>query len=1177
MDICTIIAKNYLAHARVLARSFAEHHPDGTCHVLIIDEVDGYVDAADEPFALVRPGEIGLGDAWDEMRGAYDVMELSTAVKPWLLRWMLDHHDNGSGIAYFDPDIRVVTRMVELETALREHAVVLTPHVTQGMPRDGRKPTEQDILMAGVYNLGFIGLSDRPDARLLVDWWSERLRRDCHVAPERGFFVDQRWVDFVPGLVEDLLIFRHPGYNVAYWNLPERALGRDADGSFTSNGEPLRFFHYSGYSPERPTLLSKHQDRVRIADSDELAALCDAYGKALVADGFHEVRTLPYEYDQLPSGIRIVPVMRRLYRLALELEQAPASLFTRSGEEDFRRWLAEPAPDLPVLDRLLAQIWQTREDVRAVYPHVQGDDLEGYLGWMVVHGAEQIGLDDALLPEELVARFGSLRESMTPTRPQEAPQAADESLPEPVELDELRTPRAFGVNVAGYLRAELGIGEVARQMIGALDAAGVPVAAVGLHAPLSRQGHDYVASRELDAPYPVNLVCVNADGLPAFAKEAGSAFFRDRYTIGVWWWETSEFPERFHDAFQFVDEVWVGTEFIARALTAVSPVPVVHVPVPVELNDHAPLQPGEQDWPDGFSFYFSWDYNSIAKRKNPLGLVEAYTRAFGPEDGVHLVLKCINAEHAPDAHRRVREAVADRPDIVLVDRYVDVETKNRLMASCDCYVSLHRSEGFGLTMAEAMLLGKPVIATGYSGNLDFMSPANSYLVDHELVPIGPGAEPYDPDGTWAEPDLEHAAALMREVVADPETARERGARAAADLRAAHSRHAVGVALEARLERVAARLPEAPPIELRPTGDEGRVAYLAEIVARGSTPTRRSRLGKGGSAVRRAILRAMKPYTAYQETINRGIAEQLQQSLEREKLADARERARIAELEQRLAVTEARLAAEQRRQRQEIVRGDGATGVLHARTTALEAFAARSTYETRALPYTASDLLGTREVDGVGRVLGYQDADASAAGDDAYRAFEELFRGSEPFIAARQRRYLDLVAGHAPAVDVGCGRGEFLDLLAEAGVPVVGVDADAGMIARCRAKGHENVVHGDAVAYVRELEAGSQGLIFSAQVVEHLPPDALLALISGAAAALRPGGLFIAETVNPHAPPALKTFWMDITHQHPLFPEALLAFCHSAGFRDAYVFHPNGEGDVETDRYTTGEYAIVATR
>jgi glycosyltransferase involved in cell wall biosynthesis len=856
MNICTIIAKNYLAHARVLAESFARHHPDGRCHVLVIDETDGHVDSGAEPFVLVRPDEIGL-EAFDEMRGAYDVMELSTAVKPWLLRHMLDHHDDGSGIAYMDPDIQVIDRMVELEATLREHAIVLTPHVLKGMPRDGRKPSETDILMAGVFNLGFIGLSNREDAHLMLDWWSERLLTDCHVAPERGLFVDQRWVDFVPGLVSDLAIFRDPTYNVAYWNLPERPLERRAE-TFLACGRPLRFYHFSGYSPDRRTLLSTHQNRIELVADEALWALCDAYGDALLAAGYEQVRDLPYEHDLLPSGMRLTRTMRSLYRAGVELGECPESIFTSAGEADFLAWLNEPAPDAPQLSRFLHGVWSGREDLKRAYPDVEDGDAEGFLGWSVVYGREQIAIPDALLPQRLLAA--------------PPPKAAPAAEPSTAIAAPKSSGQPFGVNVAGYLRSELGIGEVARQIVSGLDAAGIAALPVGLLAPDSRQGHAYAAGGHDRNPFPVNIVCVNADGLPAFAKEAGERFFEDRYTIGVWWWETSEFPERFHESFELVDEVWVGSRFVADALTAVSPVPVITVPIPLRFDEPPPLRPGEHGWPEAFTYLFSWDYCSVLARKNPLGVIEAYTAAFQEDAGTALVLKCINPGFDPVGHRRVKEAIAGRRDIVLIDDYLDPGDKDRLMRSCDCYVSLHRSEGLGLTMAEAMFHGKPVVATGYSGNVDFMTPENSFPVGYELVPIGDGAAPYPPDGTWAEPDVAEASRLMRQVFEQPAEAARRAERAARDIRARFSAEAAGRVMRARLDRVGARL-EARRAAA-PDEAERALARARRLLRRGARPDRRSRFGKPGGALRRLVLRVMRPYTAYQEQANRAVDEAL---------------------------------------------------------------------------------------------------------------------------------------------------------------------------------------------------------------------------------------------------------------------------------------------------------------
>ena len=167
-----------------------------------------------------------------------------------------------------------------------------------------------------------------------------------------------------------------------------------------------------------------------------------------------------------------------------------------------------------------------------------------------------------------------------------------------------------------------------------------------------------------------------------------------------------------------------------------------------------------------------------AERKNPHAVVDAFRHAFSPGEGPTLVLKSINGrERKPRQLEQLQAAVADRPDILVVDGYVSVAERDSFVAACDCFVSLHRSEGFGLTMAEAMSHGKPVIATGYSGNLEFMDDSTAYLVPYKLVPVPDDWWAYAPGALWAEPDVQAAAAAMREVFAGPERARAVGQRA----------------------------------------------------------------------------------------------------------------------------------------------------------------------------------------------------------------------------------------------------------------------------------------------------------------------------------------------------------------------------------------------------------------
>jgi SAM-dependent methyltransferase len=211
---------------------------------------------------------------------------------------------------------------------------------------------------------------------------------------------------------------------------------------------------------------------------------------------------------------------------------------------------------------------------------------------------------------------------------------------------------------------------------------------------------------------------------------------------------------------------------------------------------------------------------------------------------------------------------------------------------------------------------------------------------------------------------------------------------------------------------------------------------------------------------------------------------------------------------------------------------------------------------------------------VGEALGYRSAASLPHGESGYVDFEALFRGPAARVAASQRPYLQLVGEHQPVLDLGCGRGEFLQLLAGEGIAAHGVDSDAGMVAHCRQLGLQATL-ADANEYLEGLEDASIGTVFSAQLIEHLPYAQLQRLLELSRAKLRAGGLLIAETVNPHRISSLKTFWVDPTHQHPIFPEVALALSAIAGFESAYVFAPTFDG-FERARLDAPSYAVVAS-
>jgi len=372
------------------------------------------------------------------------------------------------------------------------------------------------------------------------------------------------------------------------------------------------------------------------------------------------------------------------------------------------------------------------------------------------------------------------------------------------------------VRVTGYLSHTLGLGAAGRGYAQALQAAGVAVstASVPLHhleLPVELQDgygrHGFEDVAHDGAHHGFELVAVNAEELPSFVDRLGEDYFQGP-RIGIWGWETDTIPVRWQRAFALVQEIWVYSRFMAQNIGAVAPVPTIALPPPVQApaEPAVPLRLDVPDDDDDFLFLFVFDYLSTIQRKNPVGLIEAFKRAFAPGEGPRLLLKTINGPLRPLAEEEVLWAAHGRPDIHVIDRSLSGDELNGLMAGCDAYVSLHRSEGFGLTMAEAMAIGKPTIGTGYSGNIDFMNAQNSYLVEYELGRVGPDCEIYPPEGTWAQPSVEHAAQLMRRVVEHPEEAAAIGAQARADIARELSPRATGEAMRRRLEELDARVP-----------------------------------------------------------------------------------------------------------------------------------------------------------------------------------------------------------------------------------------------------------------------------------------------------------------------------------------------------------------------------------
>ncbi|MCL1900434.1 MAG: glycosyltransferase, partial [Promicromonosporaceae bacterium] len=431
------------------------------------------------------------------------------------------------------------------------------------------------------------------------------------------------------------------------------------------------------------------------------------------------------------------------------------------------------------LARYLQAIYATRLDLRLAFQSVPGRETPALIAWAREHGVGEALYDANLLLAACDATAAAL-----PPAPQ----------------DDAGATRPLGVNLIGFLGGEMGLGASARLLDKALVAAGVPTSTYPvIRDNASRQRADFRDAGR--ARYDVSLVAVNADQTPGVVGEMWP-LLADSYRIGYWYWEVESFPADRDFAFTQVHEVWAATDFVRDALAQRGdlqgvPVRTVAPPLPQRPAGPVPPLPARFGIPAGRPwFFFAFDYFSVAERKNPLGLIAAFIRAFPApaDDGPLLVIKTINADHRLADAERVRAAAAARPDLLLIEDYLDQDELLALTANCTAYVSLHRAEGLGLTIADAMAWGRPVIVSDYSGSRQFCTVDNALLVPCGRVPIPEGIEPYPAGTPWGDPDLDAAAAAMRLVIERPELAATLGARAARDIVERHSPAAAGAAI-----------------------------------------------------------------------------------------------------------------------------------------------------------------------------------------------------------------------------------------------------------------------------------------------------------------------------------------------------------------------------------------------
>ncbi|HMD61106.1 MAG TPA: glycosyltransferase [Opitutaceae bacterium] len=365
-----------------------------------------------------------------------------------------------------------------------------------------------------------------------------------------------------------------------------------------------------------------------------------------------------------------------------------------------------------------------------------------------------------------------------------------------------------GMNVVGFFAADLGIGESARCMVRAADAASIPASLVPLKLNCrNRLGDSTYASRLQDSnPHGVNVFHIDPPVARDIDHHHGEAFRKGKYNIGYFAWELPEFPDAWMPSLDYFDEIWCPSDFVRESVALKSPFPVLTMPHAISFERPregvGSIRARLRLPPDPFLFLCLFDLNSYSARKNPRAAIDAFRRSGLAGDDAALVIKVQNGDANAAELAAISDAVRDLPGTVLIRETLSRADVYALEAACDCFVSLHRSEGFGLVVAESMYLGKPVIATGWSATSEYLGADNGFPVRFSLVELDRNYGPYSKGSTWAEPDIGHAAELMRRVASSPSDAARIGAAARRAVEERLSPAVVGARYRRRLEAIA---------------------------------------------------------------------------------------------------------------------------------------------------------------------------------------------------------------------------------------------------------------------------------------------------------------------------------------------------------------------------------------
>lgn len=737
----TVVHYDFIPYAEVLARSFIRQHPDAHFYIVVLDyslrvkksDISGITYLTSEDLMRFVPDYLHLALALGREHLTY-------FVQPRIAEKLAGNYQT---LFCIEPKVKIYSPLAEMIDLLDQSEVSVVPRRLTPFSHDGLSPSQEELLKPGFYSSGLIGINC--ESARFIDWWKSETTVKEQLAYRTHFGFLEPAISFF-----NMSICNSPNYGLAYWNIDERNL-RVENKVWKIGDSDLVYANYDEFDFRYPYWVSNNvgsNPRIRISSDDTLRLFYSSYSEE-VKEFQRSVPSLPsknprddfYEWDVLIPGVKITAGIRHVFRSEWINSKetggiVPPTPFAVNQLNRFVEWLEENSVlSVTPMQRFVLAVLIDRQDLQGIFLHEGVLDYPRIKRWITAHGRY----------ENPVTWLMTLK----------AP---------PMEsiADKGRSPK--GVDVIGSLNSEHGLGEAGRLLVEALRTTEEKVSTISF-SPFGIPGrHDFSADNQ--SRNKLTVVALNPEQFPGLWKGLGNSLRSGRYVIGQWFWELEVAPPWYQKAFQarIVDELWAPTRFIEDMLRSCAPhdINIRYMPLPlVEPICQPDFSLSTVGLQEKFSFLFTFDFNSVMKRKNPNGVIEAFKRAFSPNEGPQLIIKSINGHLNAREFEKLRWACDGRNDIVLVDRHLSSKENASLMAATDCYVSLHRAEGLGLTIAEAILLEKPVIATAYSGNMDFMNEDSGLLVPWEYVAVGHEANAYPAHAQWAEPDIDVASNHMR--------------------------------------------------------------------------------------------------------------------------------------------------------------------------------------------------------------------------------------------------------------------------------------------------------------------------------------------------------------------------------------------------------------------------------